>query len=232
MSKEMYGTAFNLTRDEETQFAAGQILSRVLAKYGNVSSAIDVGCAVGTFLATLREMGATEVLGLDGDWVDTSQLVIDPSEFRVMDLRNPVPVGRRFDLAICLEVAEHLPADSAEKLVEFLCECSDTVLFSAAIPGQGGTGHLNEAWLSYWAELFYSWGYAPEDSIRPAIWNDTRIPFWYRQNCIVFKKGISNDPMLLPLDLVHPELYEGRTAPTGMLAAAKRLVKGFFQRGN
>ena len=95
-------------------------------------------------------------------------------------------VTRRYDLAISIEVAEHIEPGNAEEFVRLLTGLSDTVLFSAAIPGQGGTGHVNEQWPEYWAALFRASGYGAMDCLRTKIWDDAQIPFWYRQNCLIF----------------------------------------------
>jgi hypothetical protein len=71
-------------------------------------------------------------LGYDGPHV--TPLCIPKDRFAAVDLRQPLPADRKFDLAISGEVAEHLPAT----LVGTLTSVSDVVLFSAAIPGQGG----------------------------------------------------------------------------------------------
>lgn len=96
-----------------------------------------------------------------------------------------------------------------------LTSFSDVILFSAAIPNQGGTHHVNEQWPSYWAEKFLARGFVPADCIRFKLWNDKNISFWYRQNLIIFvrKNALHKYPMLerevskpLP-DAVHPELW-------------------------
>jgi hypothetical protein len=77
---------------------------------------------------------------MDGGYVTTSPL---GERFLPHDIATPLPehlVGR-FDLAVCLEVAEHLPPERAESFIRELCDLAPVVLFSAAIPGQGGTGH-------------------------------------------------------------------------------------------
>jgi hypothetical protein len=99
-----------------------------------------------------------------------------PSEAVVEhDLRESVTITRTFDLAVSLEVAEHLPPERGEGFVEDLCRLAPVVLFSAAVPGQGDpkhTGHLNERWQSYWASLFHERGYERAECVRPAIWED------------------------------------------------------------
>jgi hypothetical protein len=113
-----------------------------------------------------------------------------------------------------LETAEHLEPESAEAFVECLTCLSNIVLFSAAVPGQGGTGHINEQWTAYWVKLFADRGYVGADVIRPRIWEDQRIPFWYRQNTILFQERNVDNRFLegaLPMTIVHPELYMRRS---------------------
>src|SRR5262249_5217435 len=116
-------------------------------------SVVDVGCGVGTWLRAFVENGVEDVLGVDGAYVDRNRLCIDPARFQAMDLARPQPLGRTFDLAVCLEVGEHLPTRAAPGLVAMLT-AAPVVLFSAAIPGQGGTNHVNEQWPNFWQRLF------------------------------------------------------------------------------
>lgn len=81
------------------------------------------------------------------------------------------------------------------------------IIFSAAIPGQGGTGHFNEQWPDYWAELFGENGFAVDSSFRFGIWDDDRIENWYRQNLMIAHPGPPTTP---PLSIVHPILYDAR----------------------
>ena len=94
----------------------------------------------------------------------------------------------RFDLAISLEVAEHLEPQRSDSLVRDLCALADTVLFAAAIPFQGGAGHINERWQSWWAQKFSENGYDPFDVLRRDIWGRRDIAWWYKQNTIFYVK--------------------------------------------
>jgi SAM-dependent methyltransferase len=176
-------------------------------------SVIDFGCGVGTWLSVFRDHGVERILGIDGDYVDRTLLQIASESFVGADLRQPFEAGR-FDLAVSVEVAEHIDAAHADIFVRNLTAAADVVAFSAGIPDQGGAEHVNEQWPSYWAGKFAAHGYRPVDSIRPVIWDDAGIDFWYRQNLILFVKGrgsakanLEADHDLRMLDVVHPEAW-------------------------
>lgn len=180
------------------------------------ASVADFGCGQGYWLGTAKDWGATELHGFDGDWVDQSQLHCPTINYQVADFSNTMPtLDRRFDMAISVEVAEHLPADKAEDFVKLLCDASDTVLFSAAIKHQGGNSHVNEQWQAYWIELFKQHGYSCFDVIRPKIWDNENVLWWYRQNIFLFvndKNKTINRTILhaeqpYPVNLVHPKNY-------------------------
>ena len=149
-------------------------------------SVVDFGCGQGAWLKACLENGIQTALGLDGNYVNRDKLLVDREQFRAVDLSRPVRLDRRFDLALCLEVAEHLPARSAPVLVESLVAAAPVVLFSAALPGQGGTSHINEQWPVYWERLFVRHGMRKYDVIRPLIWHDRSIAWWHRKNLYVF----------------------------------------------
>ena len=103
-----------------------------------VRSVVDVGCGDGSWLVVFRKLGVKEILGIDGEYVDPGLLQIPQDCFQAFDLAKPFSLGRVFDLAVSLEVAEHLPAECAPGFVECLTRLAPSVLFSAAIPFQGG----------------------------------------------------------------------------------------------
>lgn len=215
--KDPYGRDYYLDRHRETVYSARTILSLVLDVLPRVRSAIDIGCGVGTWLSVLKERGVPEIRGLDGPWVEQDLLEIPNTDFQQADFAKTMAVDKRFDLAISLEVAEHVPEMLAGSFIDLLASASDFVLFSAAIPFQGGSGHVNEQWPDYWAELFAARGFVTLDFLRNTIWNDAKIPFWYRQNILLFVRKdrvgqlARHRPNELrgnfPASLVHPELY-------------------------
>ncbi len=181
-------------------------------------SVVDVGCGTGAFLQAFSEHGVSNILGIDGPWADSHLLRIPRDCFEVRDLAEAQEVGRRFDLVVSLEVAEHLPEDRAAGFVGFLSGLGPAVLFSAAIPGQGGTHHLNEQWPDYWADLFSQQGFTAVDCLRTEIWSKPEVGMPYKQNMLMFIEadhlpdyaGLASAVAgagAPPLPLVHPDLY-------------------------
>ena len=205
-------------------------------------SIVDLGCGDGSWLSVSREvLRPRRILGVDGGGVqEAGSLRIRPDEFLATDLETELNVLERklpaFELAMCLEVAEHLPESSAKPLIETLCKLAPLVLFSAAVPSQGGTRHINEQWPSYWVPMFAAAGFQCIDNLRSAIWSVAEVEWWYRQNLLLFASeqalrrwqtlaGLLR-PRAVPtdFDLVHPEFFRvamarsaDRRSPVGRL---------------
>jgi SAM-dependent methyltransferase len=193
------------------------ILPIVLEIVPNVKSAVDFGCGVGTWLSVLKRLGVNEIRGYDGSWGKKELLKIPQEYFTEIELDKEILVDKKYDMAISVEVAEHLPEQSAEKFIKTLTQASDLVVFSAAIPFQGGTNHINEQWQSYWYNIFKQFGFIGIDCLRKKIWNQSEVQSWYKQNIMLYinKKNIgeinlSQEYYQDNLDIVHPELYMNR----------------------
>ena len=186
-----YGRQFYEWTDQAASTAAEIVVPGVLEMV-DVSSVVDVGCGTGAWLRAFVDRGVTDVLGIDSDRVPPDLLRIDRDRYLVADLTQPPEVGRGFDLAVSVEVAEHLPEEAAERFVAFLCSLAPVLLFSAAIPGQEGEAHLNEQWPSYWSDRFAVHGFEAVDVVRPLIWDNEEVPWFYRQNLLVYVR--STDP--------------------------------------
>jgi SAM-dependent methyltransferase len=143
------------------------------------TSVVDVGCGTGVFLEEFEKRGTDTILGLDGPATKTV-FRPDGSNFLAADLTARVELDRRFDLALCLEVAEHLPAGSADLLVRTLTDLAPVVLFSAAHPAQGGQGHINERWPVYWQRRFSQHNYVLLDILRGPLSDQPRVLDCYR----------------------------------------------------
>jgi len=242
--KNSYGHDFYKDRHRKTVYSARTVLSIVLNALPPVHSAIDFGCGVGTWLAVLKEKGVREIRGLDGPWVEQDLLEIPKRDFGEVDFEETITSDKKYDLAMSLEVAEHLPQKNATSFVDSLVTASDFVLFSAAIPFQGGHGHINEQWPDYWADMFAERGYIPLDFVRRNIWNDKQIPTWYRQNILLFVKkgqmhrvkipGLDERNNKFPISLVHPDTYLLKVNQISSVKASwklfRRALKNYVKR--
>ena len=193
------------------QYSAKRVLKEVM-RIVNPQSVVDIGCGVGAWLNELSNYGITDILGIDGEYVDRTQLLIAQESFLAADLTRLTSLSKQYDLAICLEVAEHLPKEASKQFVKFLTCSGRFILFSAAIPGQGGVNHVNEQWQDWWAGLFEEFGYRPIDCIRPSVWSDPSVAYCYSQNAFLYatpeslKTATSGVDFQLrfPLRVVHP----------------------------
>jgi SAM-dependent methyltransferase len=177
---------------------SAQVVVPLVLELTRPQSVIDVGCGRGAWLRAFQNGGVENIRGVDGDYVNTANLLIPQECFSAVDLNRPFELPGRYDLAVCLEVAEHLPAAMANVLVRQLTAVAPLVLFSAALPGQRGTNHVNERTPSYWRGLFEPHGFVMFDPIRPAILTDAHIEWWYRQNIVIYaaNEAIDRLPLL------------------------------------
>jgi trans-aconitate methyltransferase len=228
-----YDANFYLTLQRGSYRSACEIVPLV-RKMLPVTSVCDVGCGVGTWLRAFEESGVADILGLDGDYVPKERLWIKQDRFRSVDLSKSFSIPRRFDLVVSLEVAEHLSENRSRQFVEDLTHLGSTILFSAAIPGQGGVTHVNEQWQTYWASKFDEFGYTLCDALRPAIWYNDKIDYWYRQNTFIYcdKDVLTANTVLAAashtpaLSLVHPNGMSFADILQGLKTSARR----FFLR--
>lgn len=197
---------------------SAQIILPMVLELVHPRRVVDVGCGVGTWLGVLREMGVEDVWGMDGDYVNRDLLHFPRERFLARDLTQPARCEQRFDLAISVEVAEHLPAECAPGFVESLARLAPVVLFSAAIPFSRGSQHLNEQWPEYWAKLFQERDFVAIDCLRRRLWQEEAVEWWYAQNIMLFARParLESDPALrlawqrseaVPPPLVHPRNY-------------------------
>ncbi len=201
----------------ESNRHAANVVSRLLLDARRIASVLDAGCGIGTWLQAFETAGVVDVLGIEREIIGEQFLKVASHKIVHSDLRDGLFLDRKFDLSLCLEVAEHLEQEHASTLVSILARHSDLILFSAAIRGQGGIHHVNEQPLTYWSALFEQEAFEIVDCIRPVIWNDQKIPAWYRQNVVLFVKRDSPNLRLFRstirktrtlIDLAHPDLLE------------------------
>lgn len=207
----MYDDSFYAT-SRDGMIASAKTLVPMLMNYLEwPQRVIDVGCGEGWWGLEFEKQNC-QVTGIDGGWHGEHRLGV---KFIPHDLKHKLPADLKhsFDTVVCLEVAEHLSKSRAQSFVKDLCDLVDGngyVVFSAAIPGQGGTGHINERWPNYWAELFWQNGFSVNSDYRFTIWNNEGIENWYRQNLMIAYPARGAVDMTPPLAVVHPVLWDSR----------------------
>lgn len=173
-------------------------LAQLIAHFFSPSSVVDVGCGQGLLLAALRSQNPElTLLGIEtsSEGVRRARsrgLVISVLSLAFFGRRSSAEAAAevsRFDLAVCLETAEHLPPWSAAGLISVLTR-APLVVFSAAQLGQGGTAHMNERPAAYWRSRFARRGYALDErdtEFRERV-AALDLPWWYGANIHVFRR--------------------------------------------
>jgi hypothetical protein len=237
MAHETYSADFYIENQGNSYNSAKKVVPLVCDLLAP-SSVVDIGCGSGAWLKAFSEGGVHTIQGIDGPWVDHESLLINPDFFQCRNLEDGLDLDERYDLAVSLEVAEHLPEAFAGEFVRQLTLLSDVILFSAAIPHQGGTQHVNEQWQSWWAEKFRKHNFLPIDYVRPRIWDLDDVSFWFKQNLFLYVKNErlqQNDLSLLAalkdqpviMDIVHPRLFLPKARNSEKLV---RILPGFVKR--
>ncbi|WP_223280894.1 class I SAM-dependent methyltransferase [Streptomyces antnestii] len=219
-----YGKWFYAATQDGSVRSAERVLPSVMDLV-RPSSLVDIGCGSGAWLSVAKGLGIDRLVGIDGEWVSKDALLIPEESFRKWDLSRALPQGSpRFDLAMSVEVAEHLDPGRADSFVADLCALSDVVLFSAAVPGQTGSDHRNEQWPMYWRDRFQQHGYELIDCLRTRMWADEEVEPWYAQNSYLYVSAdrLAADSRLsqaaaegrqMPLCVIHPRLFNNFSKP-------------------
>ena len=223
-----YNTSYYLELEMTSSSAAKELVPLIL-NFIQPKSIVDVGCGTGIWLREWEKAGVFDYTGVDGDYISENQLVIPKEKFLQVNLDESVRLSRNYELVVSLEVAEHIQPEGAKNFIDLLCQAGDVVLFSAAIPGQGGLNHLNEQYPQYWAKLFEQNGFSPYDCLRERIWLNEKIHACYRQNILFYIRNAAkqhyplitkNEKALLPI--VHPLYYEDKKQE---IAELKKILK-------
>ncbi|RMB04786.1 class I SAM-dependent methyltransferase [Eilatimonas milleporae] len=236
--QDLYTPGFYSDQIEGSLQSAQCIVPFVLQHLPDLKSVVDFGCGTGAWLKLFSTNGVKRIKGLDGGALDPDQYLIAPSDRHSVDLSQPIALDENFDLAISLEVAEHIDEDKANVFIGNMCAASRTILFGAAIPGQGGHHHVNERWASYWHDKFQQRGYRAFDVIRPFFWNDDRVAWWYRQNMLIYvhkdltgrlktmEKFQKSTPPIL--DIIHPACFTPLQKTVAKVKRPENAIHGFL----
>jgi SAM-dependent methyltransferase len=208
----MPAKSFNHIPSAYNERSAKEVLPFIINQF-HPNSILDVGCGLGTWLSVARNLGVNDITGVDGDYINTSELFIPESFFVKTDLTKYFNLNREYDLAICLEVAEHIEEEAADIFIASLVRHSKLILFSAAIPDQVGERHVNEQPPGYWQKKFQYHGFQYYDIVRKRFWENKNVDWWYKQNMFI----VAHKELHLNFEIcgeihsyVHPELYSIR----------------------
>lgn len=220
-----YDEVFYRYQREGSLKSARLVLPVVHAEYP-IKSVLDVGCGAGAWLRAHHELGVPETVGVDGEYVDRSVLLIAQSDFQPRDITEPFNLARQFDLVECLEVAEHVPTARSAMLIDNVVRHGRRVLFSAAVPGQGGEDHINEQACEFWRDLFAARGYRLFDFVRPRIVQRQEVESWYRYNTLFFAHDSTVDTLSAEVQATRvPEAQAIRDYSPLVYRARKFLLK-------
>ncbi len=196
-------------------------------------SVIDIGCGPGDWLSVFAKYGV-EVFGVDGPHIKPEQLLIPPRCFAHHNLEFPYSTDQRYCLAMSLEVGEHLPDRVSRDFVASLTKLATAVIFSAALPGQGGVNHINEQWPWYWQALFKQFGYVRLDPFRHRIWHNPQVAFYYQQNLFLFVDPTKHQALVdkigiedkySELTLIKTTILQDMTAASTLQRSWSKIVK-------
>lgn len=227
---ELYGgDLFYSWQVDQSYRSATAFVDHLMTAYAP-ASVVDVGCGRGAWLKAFHEKGVARVVGVDGPWNRQDLMIDQKIEFKGADLNDPAAVlgAEQFDLAMSLEVFEHLEPANSGKLADCFTGLAPVLMFGAAFPHQGGQNHINEQPHSFWAKLFVDRGFEVFDYFRPKFWGDETVSYYYQQNTYLYVKAghplgqklreMGHAPVenLAWLDAVHPTMlyrYAGMTIP-------------------
>jgi SAM-dependent methyltransferase len=179
-------------------------------------SVLDVGCGIGAYLKIFQGLGATQIFGIDGIPADAT--ILDETEYALHDLFGAFRLGRKFDLVVCVEVAEHLKDNHAERMLSDIDSHSpEIIIFSAAEPEQPGIGHINCRPIIDWLKRWRTLGWGPDLGDSLAMRSLATLS-WFRRNLVVLKKlpGDSAETAVQALQEIADRPFSWYSQPAGI----------------
>jgi hypothetical protein len=172
----------------DTYNNAKEVIPVLLNLFDKPKSVVDLGGGMGGWCKVFEEYGINNVVCIDHPSIPMDGLLIAKEKFIPCDFERDNPPIIKSDLAISIEFAEHVKERHSNRIVKYLTSCSKIILFSAAVPGQGGLGHINEQWPTFWADKFLSESYHYLDILRPHLIENNLISYYLRQNLFLVVK--------------------------------------------
>lgn len=187
--KDIYDKYF-FDRASEMEAPSAIAVVEILIRHFSPESVIDIGCGQGMYLKEFQKKGV-KILGYNNSGVALTESMVG-DKIKLHDLRLSLALERKFSLCLCFEVAEHLPLESSESLVETLIGLSDIIIFTAATPGQGSLeiGHINEQPHEFWIEKFQKKGFKLDKKLTEEIREEMQkkeVIWWISKNLMIFK---------------------------------------------
>jgi len=173
-TRGFYGEAFfgEMRAGREASRRLGDCIHNVI---GEPQLAIDLGSGIGIQTARLKELGWSIV---GADFAPLASTLREPDvnvlPFDLTVLGGGGGMLEPVDCVICTEVAEHVPEQFSDVVVRNIASLARKfVVWSAAPPGQGGTGHINlqppEAWLERFKALNWAVSHPRTQKLRTAM---------------------------------------------------------------
>lgn len=172
--------------------SAAKIVPHIINKIGIPTKVVDLGGGVGGWCRAFLDNGTSKVICIDHPSTPSNLLVIDQNDFIKCDFEKNIPDFIKCDLAISIEFAEHISSKKSDSIIDFLVQSAPIIVFSAAIPNQGGVNHINEQRHNFWANKFAERNFECLDIIRNDIIFDSDIEYYLRQNVFLFVDKNSN----------------------------------------
>jgi hypothetical protein len=203
----IYTPDYYETNVDQAALASARQVVPFLIEQLAARSMLELGAGSGTWSRAALDSGISDVLAVDGPWTRPEALRLPPASFVFHDLSEPFHAHRQFDLALCLEVGEHLKLTTADTLIDSLARHSSIIVFGAAMPFQGGSHHVNEQWPSFWRERFEERGYSAIDAIRPIFWNNPEVAYYYKQNTFIYVQAARHPALVDRLQALARDGY-------------------------
>jgi hypothetical protein len=164
-------------------------LAETIIKEYQPKQIIDFGCGTGALAKAFACLGV-QVQAIDG-YSEPDFSTHDNIRFTKLDLNDIDAVHEflkqfdaKFDLAISIEVAEHLNPAVSSSFIEWMTSVADVIVFSAAVPSQDGDGHINCRSRSDWYQFIKKYDFTIADTLRQHFISNPNLGLWHKFNVV------------------------------------------------